>query len=221
MGSMNGGPPTSPATPATPLPMNSSQSSQVRATPWKSWAPAGGQYEYNPATMPAFYQKTDPNYQARLTPQQLQQASQATAGLKGTALMAALPPELQSSNYMQFMNSDFPISSWTNPDGSSVAMPQQQQQQPVKKPLDWVKINANLAEREPEPIDHPVQPPPNHALNGYMQMMGGGNYGGVIPQSSYSTDMPGDPWGTLNGMGIQQNPSSPTGMTFGASPWGR
>lgn len=214
MGSLNGGPPA--ASQMTPA-----QQSQVRAHAPRSYAPNGGQYQFDPATMPSFYQQTDPYYQARLAPQQLQQAMASTTGLRGTELMAALPPELQSAHYMQYMNSAIPIGSWHNPDGSSIMQPPAQQPQPARRPLNWDKINANLAERAPQFDDpSPSQPPPNHALDGYMQMMGGGNYGGVIPQSSYSTAMPGDPWGTLNSIGIQ-NPSSPAGMTFGNSPWGR
>ena len=63
-------------------------------------------------------------------------------------------------------------------------------------------------------------------LAAYQQMMGGGIYGGVIPQAWRSTDMPGDVWGVLNSMGIE-NPQNMTpqqamqqASSFGTSPFG-
>jgi hypothetical protein len=81
----------------------------------------------------------------------------------------------------------------------------------------------------------PAGPPPLPTENvptdpfrqlAYNQMMGNRFYGGVIPEALRSTAMPGDVWGLLNSMGIQ-NPQNMTpqqamqqASSFGVSPFG-
>lgn len=80
--------------------------------------------------------------------------------------------------------------------------------------------------RNPPPQRGETHPGLNDlAVNSYQQMMGGGHYGGIIPQNMRSTALPGDPWGVLNSMGIRdprtQSPEElmAAASSFGTSPW--